>query len=152
MRKLLLSLGSWRFTLVFHSKHFIKFLALTFRSVWVNGVRVQLHLYGCLVVVSAIRRGLHSPGLPRWLSGKDSACQCRRHGYTPWEDSLEKEMATLSVFLPGKSPEQRSLVTAQRVGHDPLESSGVTKSWTQLSTHAPSFRRWLSWDSCPKSF
>ena len=22
-------------------------------------------------------------GLPRWLSGKESSCQCRRHGYDP---------------------------------------------------------------------
>ena len=29
----------------------------------------------------------HSHGLPRWLSGKESACQGRRHrrgGYDPW--------------------------------------------------------------------
>ena len=23
-------------------------------------------------------------GLPWWLSGKESACQCRRHGFNPW--------------------------------------------------------------------
>ena len=23
-------------------------------------------------------------GLPRWLSGKASTCQCRRHGFNPW--------------------------------------------------------------------
>ena len=23
-------------------------------------------------------------GLPWWLSGKESACQCRRHGFEPW--------------------------------------------------------------------
>jgi len=23
-------------------------------------------------------------GLPRWLSGKESACQCRRLGFDPW--------------------------------------------------------------------
>ena len=22
--------------------------------------------------------------LPSWLSGKESACQCRRHGFDPW--------------------------------------------------------------------
>ena len=36
--------------------------------------------------------------LPWWLSGKESACQCRRCEFDPWarEDSLEKEMATHS--------------------------------------------------------
>ena len=37
-------------------------------------------------------------GLPRWLSGKESACQCRRHGFDQ-EDPLEEEMATPSVFF-----------------------------------------------------
>ena len=23
-------------------------------------------------------------GLPHWLSGKESACQCRRYGFNPW--------------------------------------------------------------------
>ena len=27
--------------------------------------------------------GVISMGLPQWLSGKDSACQCRRHGFDP---------------------------------------------------------------------
>ena len=40
-----------------------------------------------------------------------------------WEDPLEKEMATHSSVLPGKSHRQRSLVdcspwSCQRVGHD----------------------------------
>ena len=26
-------------------------------------------------------------GLPSWLSGKESACQCRRHGFDPWADN-----------------------------------------------------------------
>ena len=34
-------------------------------------------------------------GLPKWLSGKEPACQCKRHGLDPsQEDPLEKEMAT----------------------------------------------------------
>jgi len=38
------------------------------------------------------------PGLPRWLSGKESACQCRSHGqiFLNWENPLEEEMATHS--------------------------------------------------------
>ena len=27
---------------------------------------------------------LDSRGLPLWLSDKESACQCRRHGFSPW--------------------------------------------------------------------
>ena len=65
--------------------------------------------------------------LPRRLSGKESACQLPVQGTEVWslgpEDSLEKEMATLSSILvwripwaeePGGLPSMRS----QRVGHD----------------------------------
>ena len=27
---------------------------------------------------------LKSCGLPTWLSGKESTCQCRRPGFDPW--------------------------------------------------------------------
>ena len=34
-------------------------------------------------------------GLPRLLSGKESACQCGRHRFYPWvRNLLEKDMAT----------------------------------------------------------
>jgi len=53
-------------------------------------------------------------GLPRWLSGKELACQCRRHkrcGFDPWVRKIlwrRKWQPTL-VFFPGKSHRQRSL-------------------------------------------
>ena len=55
-------------------------------------------------------------GLPWWLSGKESTCQCRRQG-------LEKKMATHSSILAWKIPwteEPGSLQSmgSLRVGHD----------------------------------
>ena len=43
-------------------------------------------------------------GLPRWLSGKESAGHCKKRKETQvqslgWEDPLEKEMATDSSIL-----------------------------------------------------
>ena len=45
-------------------------------------------------------------GLPRWFSGKESACQCRRHRFDPWdqEDLLEGGMATHFSILAGIIP------------------------------------------------
>ena len=38
--------------------------------------------------------------LPRWLSGKGSTCQCKRHGIDPSEeDPLKKKTATHSSIL-----------------------------------------------------
>ena len=58
-------------------------------------------------------------GLPRWLSGKESACQCRRHGFDPWVGKIPWRGAwqPTPVFLPGKSYGQRSLVDYSPWGH-----------------------------------
>ena len=53
-----------------------------------------------------------SLGPPRWLSGKEFACQCRRFGFSPWIRKIpwrRKWQPTL-IFLPGKFQGQRSLV------------------------------------------
>ena len=43
--------------------------------------------------------------LPWWLSGKESSCQCRRHGFDPCgEDPLKEEMATHSYILAWEIP------------------------------------------------
>ena len=47
-------------------------------------------------------------GLPRWLSGKEPTCKCkrcRRHGFNPWVGKVvwgRKRQQPASVFLPGK--------------------------------------------------
>jgi len=62
-------------------------------------------------------------GLPRWLSGKESACQQEKWvQFLGREDPLLEEIAT-PVFLAWKFHEQRSLVGYspwghRRVGHD----------------------------------
>ena len=35
-------------------------------------------------------------GLPWWLSSKESACQCRRHGCDPWAGKTPHAMEQLS--------------------------------------------------------
>ena len=71
-----------------------------------------------------------SPGLPWWLSGKESICQCRRHKLdscvrkSPWSRKWQLTV----VFWPGKSHGQRSLKgyrlwDLKRVRHDWLSNS-----------------------------
>ena len=72
-------------------------------------------------------------GLPRWLSGKESACQCRRLPMQETqemkvpspgqEDLLEEEMATHSSILGWKISwteefGRLQFMGSQRVGHD----------------------------------
>ena len=67
----------------------------------------------------------YSMGLPRWLSGKESSCQCRRCGFDPWVLKVpwRGKWQPTPVFLPGKLHGQRSLAGYspwgyKRVGHD----------------------------------
>ena len=67
-------------------------------------------------------------GLPRWLSRKESTCQCKRHRFDPWVGKIpwrRKWWPTLA-FLPGKSHRERSLV-----GYSPW---GCKESDTDLAT------------------
>ena len=60
-------------------------------------------------------------GLPRWLSGKESACQWRTPGFDPWVQKIpwRRKWQPTPGFLPGESHGQRSLVAgSQKVRHD----------------------------------
>ena len=65
-------------------------------------------------------------GLPWWLSGKEFAYQCRRHGFNPWSKKISwrRKLQPTPVFLPGKPHGWRSLtvqacksIDLQRVRH-----------------------------------
>ena len=68
-------------------------------------------------------------GLPRWLSGKESACQCRRcrrHGFDPcWEDLLEEGMASHSSILAWEIPrtEEPGRLQSMRWGRKELDTT-----------------------------
>ena len=64
---------------------------------------------------------------PRWHSGKESTCQCRRCRFDPWVGRIpwRREGQPPPVFLPGKSHGQRRLAD-----YSPW---GSQKSQTQFS-------------------
>ena len=69
--------------------------------------------------------------LPWWLSGKEPACQCRRHRFNPWVRKMpwRRKWQPTPVFLPGKCHGERSLAGYSPWGH---KESDTTK---QLSTY-----------------
>ena len=69
--------------------------------------------------------------LPWWLSGKEPACQCRRHRFNPWVRKMpwRRKWQPTPVFLPGKCHGERSLAGYSPWGH---KESDTTK---QLNTH-----------------
>ena len=82
----------------------------------------------CFPLENPLAESQSFPGLPGWLSGKESICQCRscrRCGFDPWVGKIpwrRKWQPTL-VFLPGKSlwteePGRLQPIVSQRVRHD----------------------------------
>ena len=74
---------------------------------------------------------LELQGLPRWLSGKESTCQCRRRGFGPWVRKIpcSRKWQPTPVFLSGKFHGQRCLADCSPRG---CKESDTT---LQLSTH-----------------
>ena len=74
-------------------------------------------------------------GLPRWHSGKESACQCRRHkrhGFNPWVRMIpwRRKWQPTPVLLPGKFHGQRSLAGYSPQGHKELDGIDHTHAHT----------------------
>ena len=57
--------------------------------------------------------------LPWWLSGKESACQCRRARFYPWVKKIpwRRKWQPNPVFLLGKSHGQQNLAGCSPWGH-----------------------------------
>ena len=67
-----------------------------------------------------------------WLSGKESACQCKRCEFDPWVRKIpwRRKRQPTPVFLPGKFHGQRSLA-----GYSPQDhKESDTTEWASLFT------------------
>ena len=95
---------------------------------------VCIHLYTCE----------KRSGLPWWLSSKESACQCWRHGLDPRVGKIpwRRKWQPTPVFLPGKSHGQRNLVGfspwgRKRTEHDLAIEQGCTPNALHASQIQP---------------
>ena len=80
-------------------------------------------------------------GLPWWLSGKESTCQCGRWGFNPWVRKIpwRKKWQPTPLCLPEKSHGQRSLMVynswdCKRVRHD-LETKQQQHIYIRYNVH-----------------
>ena len=64
-------------------------------------------------------------GLPKWLSGKESACQCWGHRFDPWVRRIpwKRKWKPAPGFLSGKSQGQRNLVGYSPWSHKDLDTT-----------------------------
>ena len=95
-----------------------------------NGRINALHLWTDTFFLSDLSKSQGKAGLPRWQSGKEATCQCRRCGFNPWvqEDALEKEMATCSSII-RENPMDRGAWWAT------VNGAAKSRAWLCTYTH-----------------
>ena len=77
-------------------------------------------------------------GLPRWLSGKESACQSRRWGFNPWVRKIlwKRPWQLTPVFLPGKSMDRGAWwVTIHGVTKELDTTEQLNNNWIVTKCH-----------------
>ena len=79
-------------------------------------------------------------GLSRWLSGKESTCQCKRRkgcGFDPWVRKISwgRKWQPTPVFLPGEFHGQRSLAGYSPQGCKELDTIKCAHTHTHTHTH-----------------
>ena len=99
---------------------------------------VSPHITGLFKEVSLFMYNicyLEYMGLPRWLNGKESACQHRRHRFNHWVRNMpwRRKGQPAPVFLSGKSQGQGSLAGYSPWGHK--ESDTTKHEHTQYRIH-----------------
>ena len=76
-------------------------------------------------------------GLPWWFSGKESTCQCKRHGFSPWVKKIPwtRKKEPIPVFSPEKShgeePGGLQSMGSQKVRHDGMTKYLLTHNYGQ---------------------
>ena len=102
----------------------------------------------------------HTRGLPRWLSGKESAFQCRRCRFHRWVGKIpwRRKWQPSLILLPGESHGQRSLAGyspwGQRVRHISATECTHAHVWTCTHTHRHThtrIRKTVRWEPVPPS-
>ena len=91
-------------------------------------------------------------GLPWWLSGRESTCQCRRHEFHPWVRKIawRRKWQPTPVFLPGESHGQRSLAgyspwgrkesdTTEQLNNNTSNKGKECSLWASHSTQAGAY-------------
>ena len=66
---------------------------------WIIKVKKQKYLsIPELGIHRTIPLKTYKKGAPQWLSGKESTCQCRRHGFDPWSKTIPHATEQLSLW------------------------------------------------------
>ena len=107
------------------------------------------------------RKTLQEPSLSClswWLSGKESACQCRRHGFDPWSRKTAHASEKLSLYQcywasalgSGTTTTETIVLLLLKPAHSRAHSPQQVKP-TQWEAHTPQLESSPHWPQLEKS-
>ena len=70
-----------------------------------------------------------SPGLPRWHSAWESACQCRGHGFEPWSGKIPHATEQLGPWATTTEPARLEPVLRNKRGRDSERPAHRDEEW-----------------------
>ena len=73
------------------------------------------------------------PGLPWWLSGWESACQCRGHGFEPWSGKIPHAAERLGPWATTAEPARLEPVLGNKRGRDSERPVHRDEQWPLLA-------------------
>ena len=92
-----------------------------------NSKNVKMHMNNTTVVSRHFRNHTvflnvqqelnQNQGLPWWLSGKESDCQCRRHRFNPWSGKIPHAVGRLSPCTTTAEDSALELVLCNKKSH-----------------------------------
>ena len=72
-------------------------------------------------------------GLPWWRSGRESACQCRGHGFEPWSGKIPHAAEQLGPWATITEPARLEPVLRNKRGHDSDRPAHRNEEWSPLA-------------------
>ena len=93
-------------------------------------IKKMWHIY-TMEYYSAIKR---NEGLPWWLSGWESACQCRGHGFKPCSGKIPHAVEQLGPWATTTEPAHLEPVCRNKRGCDSERPTHRDEEWPPLAT------------------
>ena len=134
----------------------IKMYLFTLLSTWLTPMNniITLHKFKVITSINCLwpigQVHLQISGLLRWLSGKETVCQCtrrRRHGFSPWVEKIpwSWKWQPTPGFLPGKSHEQKHLMVYSLQGGKEMDMTEHLPPHINTHTHTHTYRFHTKW-------
>ena len=117
----------------FVEKVFLSPTELSYYPCWKSVDHIHVGLFLESLFCSRWRYLIRCLGLPWWLSGWESACQCRGHGFEPWSRKIPHAAERLGPWATTAEPARLEPVLRNKRGRDSERPVHCDEEWPLLA-------------------